>query len=94
MTCVLSKRKSWSVDNVVKGSVPVKNWDPDKPFIQELIDTGPNWHRPSIILDLSALFADEPVILRHTVVDYWAARDAWTTDYLAKHIGLKQVCWF
>jgi hypothetical protein len=36
-------------------------------------------------------FADEPVILRHTVVDYWAARDAWDTTYLAKHIGLKQV---
>ena len=77
------------MEHVVQGSVPVKTWDPDKPFIDELVDKGTRPQgRTCFTRDWSA---DEPVILRHTVVDYWAARDAWDTNYLKKHIGLKQV---
>jgi hypothetical protein len=37
------------------------------------------------------LFVDTPVILRSTVVDYWGARFSWNPQYLAKHIGIKQM---
>lgn len=46
----------------------------------------------SDVVSLCCVCADTPVILRGTIVDAWKARDLWTPDYLAKHIGLKSVC--